>query len=224
MALQTVLKGECECCDKVDVTVYVTTGNIRMCSDCKEKQDAAVQQAASVNTMIVASRSIDANIQIKTDIFQAATVAAVELKGAIDADEAIPADQKNYIMAQESLKRYQNLQKVIFEERQALLVKENELRMWQTQVQNFAGKLRAEQKEQFRNFDINYQPQTPKSVKPAKAKSVKVTAKAADIIEAAAKYNVPSSAVAMVANARNLTAEGAAKYLAETLGKNKQTN
>jgi len=221
MTLNTVSKGECDCCPKVDCTVFTVNG-MKMCDDCKAKNDAAVAQAVEVNSMLSQSRAVDASIQIKVDIFQAATTSAIELKGAIDHDENIPAEQKDYVMAQESLKRFQHLQKVIFDARQELLNRENELRAWQTQVQQFAGKLRAEQKEQFRNFDISYQPVPVKSVKPTTAKASNKP-KLNDIKEMAAKYGVPAAGVSMIAAARHLSAEGAAKYLAETMSKKTET-
>ena len=183
------IKGDCEVCNAVAVEVWMEHGNILMCKDCREKEHAAVSQEKTATRMIEESRVIDSSIKLKTDVFLAHTVAAVELRGAIEADESIAADQKEYVYATECMTRFKHLQQVIFEKRQELNEQENGLRMWQVNVQTAAGKLRSDLRAQFKELDINYQPAPPtkkvhtqKPVKPGKRFD-----KAA-LFEAAKKY------------------------------------
>src|SRR5215471_5186086 len=92
---QTVIaekQGECEVCDKTDVHITKHYGNMWFCDDCwdkeqalqvesKSKADARVETyRASVET----SRAIDSQVQVRTDLFNAATESIVNLKTMID--------------------------------------------------------------------------------------------------------------------------------------------
>jgi hypothetical protein len=208
-----VVKGDCECCDSVAVDVTLQHGNMWMCAACSTKEQVATQ-------LIEQSKTIDSAIVVKADIYNAKTVAAIELRGAIEADSSIPDDQKEYAYAKACFTRFQNMQKVIFDKRQELLDNENELRMWQVNVQTTAGKLRAEYREQFKMLDVSYQPvsitKKNKSVKPVKAG--KAFDKAA-VFEFAKKYDVPASGIQSIVISRNMSPENAAKELAKIMGK-----
>lgn len=206
---------DCEVCDKKQIPVTLMHGNILMCSECKEKEMQVVTRIKEATQLIDESRKIDSSIQLKQDIYLAKTVPAVELRGAIEANAEIPADQKEYAFAKECMTRFKNLQKVIFEERQALLEKENELRMWQVNVQTAAGKLRAEKRLEFKELDVTYQP-TPITTKVKTTKPVKPGTKKFDktaLFEAAKKYNVPAAGVQSLVISKNMSAEDAAKHL-----------
>lgn len=206
-----VTKGDCECCDSVGVDVTFQHGNMWMCASCIEKEMTATQLLAD-------SKVIDQSITVKADIYNASTVAAIELRGAIEADSSIPQDQKEYAYAKACMERFQHTQKVIFEKRQELLKNENELRMWQVNVQTTAGKLRSEFREQFKMLDVSYQPVTPKTTKPKAVKTSKTFAKEA-VNDAAKKYKVPASAIQMMVISRNgMSPDAAGKELAEKLG------
>jgi hypothetical protein len=219
-------KGDCECCPKTDqtLTLYMT---MWMCPDCLESEKRLVaesqkpenQQARvnAVNSLMQQSKQIDSSIQVKTDLFNAATVASVELKAAIDHDESIAADQKQYAYANACLERFQHFQKIVFDQRQELLETENKMRMWQTQVQQAAATLRAELREKFKQFDVNYQPAAPKTPKPAAPKTGKKFQKE-DVRKYSAQYKVPEAAVQMLVVAKNMTPEAAAKHLAIQMG------
>lgn len=208
-----VTKGDCECCDSTAVDVTLQHGNMWMCAACSEKEKVATK-------LIEESKIIDSSIVVKADIYNAKTVAAIELRGAIQADSTIPDDQKEYAYAKACFERFQRIQKVIFDKRQELLDNENELRMWQVNVQTTAGKLRSEYREQFKMLDVSYQPvsitKKSKSVKPVK--SGKSFDKAA-LFAAAKKYDVPAAGVQSIILSRNMSAEDAAVTLAKLLGK-----
>lgn len=194
--------ADCEICDKVNVETWMMHGNILMCRECRENEQ---------KVMIEESRTIDSNVVLKTDIFTVKTVAAVELRGAIEADESIPEDAKQYAYAKECMTRYKNLKKVIFEEELALNEKKNELRMWQVNVQESAGTLRAELKAQFKELDVNYQPgpitKQNKTTKPVKKFNKK------ELYEVAKKYGYSAQLVQRFVVAKTLSPEDACKFI-----------
>jgi hypothetical protein len=185
-----------------------------MCKGCETDHLRGKQEA--VQQIIQASAKIDSSIEIKPDIYMAQTVPAVELRSAIEADETIPADQKEYAFTKQSFDRWQNLQKVIFEDRAALLAKETEARMWQVNIQNAAGKLRADLRKEFQILDVNYQPTAiTKKQKTTKAvKTTKVSYNKKELYDAAKKYDVPAALIQsiMIGNA-GISYEEAAKRL-----------
>lgn len=212
--------GDCEIKDEhKDVEVFLEAGNIWMCQICRDYEAELTERNALARKMIQESRSVDSSIQLKQDIFTAKTVPAIELRAAIEHDDSIPADQKDYAFTKECMTRFQNLQKIIFEERKALSEKENELRMWQVNVQTSAGKLRTDIRAEFKALDVNYQPTPVKNIKPKAVTTSKKTFDKKALYEAAKRYDVPALQVQSIIVSRNMTADNAAKYLAELLGK-----
>jgi hypothetical protein len=180
----------------------------------------AVQTRATETTSILeAARQIDNSVEIKTDLFNAATVAAIELKAAIDNDDSIPADQKMYAYAKTCMERMQHMKRVIFEQREELIKNESIARMWLVQTQETAGKLRTEQREHFKNLDVSYQPVKVKQIKPKAASVPKKKMNLAEIKEAAAKYDLPAAAIQSMVVSRNMSPADAAIELAKLMGK-----
>lgn len=211
--------GDCECCDKVNVEVWTSSRNMTQCADCKAADEQVEARSREAAKLIQDSRQIDSAITLKTDIFLSKTVAAVELKAAIDNDDSIPAAEKNHAYARECMVRFLKLRDVILPaDRAAITEKENEMRMWQVNVQTMAGKLRADQRAQFREVDFNYQPapitKRQKTTKPVKTPKFDKVA----LFEAAKKYGVPANNVQSIITSKGMTAENAAKYLAELMG------
>jgi hypothetical protein len=230
MATERFVKGNCECCDKTEVIVS-EVHSMMMCNDCRHADEDATARAVAANSMVQQSRSDMTSIEIKVDIFNAATTSAHELKASIDADPNIPDDSKDYAMASESLARFKQFQDVIFglrkeasEIQAKIAAKENEMRAWQVQIHTFAGNIRDERKEKFRNFDIQYQPKPAKVAKAAKAPSSTKKFSKTELIDAAAKYKVPMAMVQMVAVQRNMTADQAAHEVFTALSASKKTN
>lgn len=216
-------RGDCEgSCDKTDVDIYLVHHNMWLCAECRDKEFAIIQQNNSVVKIIETSREIDSQIVLKTDILVAQTVPAMELRAAIDQDETIPQDQKDYRFTEECYQRYLKLKQVISEERKALQEKENLLRVWQTNTQATAGKLRADQREKYKELDFNYQPEPiKKQNKTTKVKTGKTPKfdKAA-VMQAANKYKVPAHTVQIMVVTRKgeVTPEQAAMELARNMG------
>lgn len=215
-------KGDCECCLKTDITLH-HFNNMWMCDECKTKELALMPEVKivnGVNNIIEKSRQIDASVEIKADLFNAETVASVELKSAIERDETIPADKKQYVYADESLTRYLQFKQAVFEMREEMNRKENAMRFWQVQARQAAATLHGEFREKFKALDINYQPVAPPKPKLPSASKPKTGTKKfklEEIKKFAEQYGVPHTSVQLVATAKNLTAEEAAKYLSELM-------
>lgn len=230
--------GECETCSKTDTKVIEQYPRMWMCEECVEKEEAAEKirmspenqakrvqdmnaQMAQTNSILEVSRKIDMSIQVKADVFNAATVAAVELKQGIINDPEIPTDKKDIVYADTCAERYLHLKEVIFGRREELLQMENEMRMWQIQARQHAARLSAELREKFAQADttISYPAKPVKTVKPAKEHKPK--AKSLDkqaLLDASKKYDVSMSIIQTLVAAKNLTPEWAAKHFLATSG------
>jgi hypothetical protein len=197
-------------------------GNMWLCVPCRDVEIKVMEQTKEVGSIIDSSRKIDESIELKTDIFLAKSIPAKELYASIQQDDSIPEDQKDYQFTKVCYDRFQHFQKVVFDTRKSLSDAENELRMWQVNVQTSAGKLRTELREHFKNLDISYEPRKLKTPKPAvqKTSPAKKFSKA-EVNEAAKKYNVPAANLQMVATARNMTADEAGKFLSNLLSSGK---
>jgi hypothetical protein len=191
-----------------------------MCSECREKElklqaehQSAENQQKRVNDLINRSREVDSSIQLKGDVFNAQTVAIVELKAAIDNDASIPAEQKKFKFAEELKSRYDHLKDVIFGIREELLKKENEMRAFQVNLQHMATQLRAEERDRLKLQDVNYQPSAPKVIKPPTTKTPKAKFSKEELRAAAAKYGVPEAALQMLVVAKKMTPDEAGQHL-----------
>lgn len=117
-----------------------------------------------IDSVLTLARETDQSIEIITDVFNAKTVALVEVMNAIDADDSI--QNKAYAKTEFSVNRIQWLKKAIFENRQQLIEWENELKAHHVHVNELAKKLKEEEREKLKIADITYQPQPTKVTKP----------------------------------------------------------
>lgn len=226
MAAPNTQIDDCDACPKQDVEVWAMDG-MRLCADCRAKQVAAKQEAAripvAVESLIQQSQRQDASLMVKADIFNASTVAFIELKASVDNDANIPADQKEFEFVKLVAERIKKFNEVIFADEAALNEKKNERHAWHTQMKEFANKLREDQRAKLKQFDINYTPSSPVSVKkthttratgPKKKKSFTLT----ELKAAAGKYNLPYAQVQSIVISRNMTPVEAAEHLANLMG------
>jgi hypothetical protein len=225
MIQQTVRKGiqgVCDVCDK-SIEVFRTHGNILMCQGCIELESETLKNVAQeheMNRLLADSKAIDESMTLKQDIFNGKTIAAVELKAAIMADDSILPKDKEYTYALACKERLLHFQKRVFDKKQEVIEEENTARMWQAQAQSAAAEVRDERREQFKNLRSDYQPKVVKEIKP---KTIKVPKKSSKLVteearQAAAKYSVDSSIVAMMATAKNISPTLAAEMYARQLG------
>ena len=213
--------GECEVCPKTEVKITVHYGNMWFCDECWESETkrsaehmSPEKQQERLNAYLERSRKIDNKAEVKTDLFNASTVAFVELQAAIEQDAAIA--NKRYALCEEVTRRIEKIDSLIFGHREELLKLENERRMYQVNLQNQAAQLRNEEREKLNIKGlINYNPATPKTTKPAAPKKSKKLDMDA-IKRYAAQYGVPAAAIQMLVTAKkSLTYEQAAKQLSE---------
>lgn len=209
--------GECEVCDvpQPNTEVWLISGNIWACAAHKLENDAILASSRTVETI----RQIDSQVTVKTDVMLAATVPAIELRAAIEADESIPADQKEFAYAKETYARMQHFQKVVFELRKETLANDEQATAWQREVQRTVGTLRAEHREHFKSLDMNYQPAPATKTtisKAAKDKTPKKFDKDA-VFNAAKKYGVAAADVQMRVVGSNMKPENAAKALVNSV-------
>jgi len=228
MNSQNTKIDDCDGCAKQDVEVW-SLDNMLLCNDCRKKQLDAKAEAArvpvAVESLIQKSQKQDASIQVKADIFNAATVSFIELRASIENDAAIAPENKDFEFAKLVAERIKKFNEVIFADEAALNEKKNERHAWHTQMREFANKLREDQRAKLKQFDITYTPSTPvaarsvrtsKPVGPGKGKKKNFTI--TELKAAAGKYNLPYAQVQSIVISRNMTPTDAAEHLANLMG------
>lgn len=218
-------RATCECCSNSGVMNIFT--DMLMCSSCIEKEMIAINnhqtpdkqesrakeyQINSLNDFLQRSRDIDDRIQIRQDIFNAQTIAIVELKTAIDADDSIT--NKPFALAEELDRRYKHLKQVIFEENEKQIERGNEQKAIQIYLNNLANQLRVEEREKLKLTDISYKPNDKKPV------VKKINLKKFDKTELrlkAKEIGVPESVLQMIVVNKNMTIQQAAEHLTKVM-------
>lgn len=209
------VRMDCESCpDSINVMCSEHHGMF-MCADCIAREAAVVPSVPQQETTMLEA------IETKNDIFVSDTVSLVELRGRIYADASIADDMKEYEYVKAGMARMQHFQKVQFDALQTANEAGKQAKAWQTDVQRVIGTLRPELRAQFVSQDSNYQPTAVKTTKPktVKVKTDSGSAKErAEVNAAAEKYGVPVFGVRMTKNQRNISADAAARILAEMMG------
>ena len=176
----------CEVCGNSG-TCDIVLGNMLMCMDCQEKEKKAQEELKSgadarveasrvdANKRIQDAKTIDHSIQIIQDIFNAETVAIVEIRDAIESDASIT--EKHFALAKSLEERHTHFQDVINAARDTIREAESKQRAIQQYYNELANKLRAEEREKIKLKDVNYKVPERKVAKP-KAPSVKKLDKA----------------------------------------------
>ncbi len=218
--------GPCEICADMLLCASCYAAEMKAVRDYQapELQEARLQAAKEkrqINDLLEKSNKIDQSIQLVTDIFNAKTVALIEIMRSIDSDEAI--ENKPYARAEFAVNRIKHLTSVIFEQKKALTEAENEQRAIQVYLNQMANELRQEERAKLKIQDISYQPQAPKSPKTKTSGAKKVGAKPKiDMTEIniwANKVGVPGNVIHMVMIQKNMNAEAAARDFARSIGK-----
>lgn len=174
MALAQSKIGNCEVCEKTDVEITCHYGNMWFCDDCwqleveatkvntsTQAQQARVDESRELqNSVIEAAKAIDSSIQIRTDLFNAATTSIIELKKAIDEDANIA--NKPYALAEALTKRFEHFKQIVFNLNEQLIDAGNNQKAIQIYLNNMANQLRAEEREKLKIADLNYQPKPVK--------------------------------------------------------------
>lgn len=216
--------GDCEGCDKTGTIVRLFHGkNQWLCDSCAEaeiqRQVDSVRQRqlelTPVETAINKAAKIDSTIQVRTDLFNAATVAINELKASIDADASIT--NKPFALAETLMQRFSHFKQVVFELNQQIVEAGNQQKAIQIYLNQLANTLRAEEREKLKINDINYKPGPTKIEKP---KAVKVAAKKFDKVELrkyAAELGISEFTLQQIVVAKGISVEEAAKVLRHSI-------
>ena len=216
MVVSTVTrKGKCEVCE-VEAVLYCGTGNIWMCKEHKAEDDALT--TANAKVVVAASHKIDTLVVLKADIFNSATTSFNTLQGAIFADDTIPVERKAIAMLDEVAARIKVLDAAIFADKAALAAKESERFSLLKNAQELSSKLRESEKAKYKQYDVNYVPPVTKVGRPKSTSTNKTKTAAFNLKEckaAAEAAGVSMHAVRSRMLARNLSAEAAAKEVAQ---------
>lgn len=208
--------GDCDCCTKTDVNLYAGMAGMSQCEAC-----LALDQSAKSVKVIEMSRKVDTLIELKQDVFLAGTVSFAELQSAIQHNDSIPDNQKNYAIVAECDARLQILQKAIFDDEAALVAKKNEYHALRVNAQNVAARLTESERAKYKHFDVNYKPNAPtkkeKSIKPVNVTKAPKYSKT-ELIAASKKYGIPMQDIQFCAQKRHLSADAAGRELAELMG------
>jgi len=214
--------GECDFCPATDTDLFqIPPSKDGYCIKCYQAELAAIESSKTVNKVIETSFKQDKAIQLKADIFNAATMSFGELYTAIQHDENIPAEKKNEVLVNLVKDRIAGFTDVIFNLNEQKIAKENEREGWRKATVDFISKLRAEEREKYSKFNITYAPpavtkkaikgKTPPSVQSNKAP--KVVIKMQDLKIAAIKYDVAMSTLKSMCELRNMDVDTAGKLL-----------
>ena len=229
-------KGECEVCDKKDVTITCHYGNMWFCDECwatelasqasitaEQKQVRVEKFNESVESKVIdASRVIDSSIQVRTDLFNAATTAIVDMKKAIDENPEIAT--KPYALAEELTTRFNHFKQVIFDAQQQIVEAGNHQKAIQVYLNQLANSLRQEEREKLKIADINYKPTVTKpTVKKVSTSQTKKSTKLdkAELRKFAAELGVSEFTLQMVVVSKGITVEAAANILRRSIAETK---
>lgn len=212
----------CECCDNPPpLKLYMT---MWMCSSCLTKNKALQEQSAAlaetrveaektravevlqVNSILKQSQTVVNSIEVKTDIFNAQTVALTDIKNAIIADESIPEDKKISTFAEACLSLYTTYKEKIFANQQENVELANKQNAIQKYLNELKNKLTEAERERYKLLDVNYQPNKVKIAnKPINSPAKPKKYDKVEIIKAAQRANVPIQVIQMLCVAKNMT-------------------
>lgn len=221
----------CDCCSNIG-PVEVRYGNCKMCEECRNRDDEATAHSANsvvqkqrvdaMNVAIEAAKKIDQSAKIRTDLFNASTVAIEEMRLAIVEDSAII--NKPYALAEALTTRFEHFTNLIFELNQKQIEYHSEQKAIQTYLNNLANQLRKEEREKLKISDINYQ---PKPVKPLVDKSARVSKPRkskldkAELRKYALELGISEFSLQMVCVSQGITPEMAANKMRKSIAEAK---
>lgn len=158
----------CEGCQVVaDCEIY-EIHDMLLCRKCTEGMNEAADERVKVvvdrGDIIMAAQRIDKSIRFNGDFYNAQTVAIVDIRKAIESNEAIV--DKQFEFQKVIAERYEHLKSVIFElDSQKHDAVVEQLIISKT-LRDFGDDLRKEFREQLKQNDTQYIPMQPKVVKP----------------------------------------------------------
>jgi hypothetical protein len=213
--------GDCDACpDAVNVETYISSNKkMWLCEGCLNKEKAAeanqVKQAEA-RQIITQFRQTDGQIQLSTDLNNQESIPIIELRAAIEANDEIPANLKEYTFVKMCQEHFMTLQEEVISDRAKLRAKEHARDAWRVNGQSACGKLSAELQAEFVNLQLDYKPSAPKLTKVASTEPKYTKGLLEEIKKAAAKFGVDVPMVRATMRIRKISAEAAARVVAET--------
>ncbi len=179
--------------------------------------------------LIGQARKIDEQLHLSSDIFTAKTVPIEDIRKAIWANPDIAPDKKFFEFVSECKRRITHLQTVIFDLDKKKIEAYSEQKAWHVTMNDYANKLRADEREALKISDITYDVKMPKPITP-KAIKTKLPTKDSkkelrdmtaafnkELKEAGIKMEVPEFMVQGLIVSKNWTVEQAIGHLRRTL-------
>lgn len=167
--------------------------------------------------LISNARRIDESIHLSTDIFNAKTVAFIDIRDAVYANPEIPQDSKRFELARICKERIRHFQEVIFELDKKKIEAYSEQKSWHLALNDLANKLRVEEREQLKISDITYDVKLPKSVTPRKITTSPKKASKEELRQLASELGMPEFTIQLVMTSKNWTIEQVGNHLRKTI-------
>jgi len=229
---------ECDYCDTIEIITEIDgkkisnlklIGDSKVCPECEKKgihtANERQKQASmnmdkldapiDINDVLRQSRDIDASIQVRTDLFNAATIPIIELKKSIDSDETIT--NKPFALANELMNRLNHFKELVFELNEKVMNAQNNQRAIQTYLNQMSNQLRQEEREKLKIQDINYKPGPIKTVTPKAIKLAKPRLDKKELRKYAAELGVAEFTLQMLVVSKGITVEKAAELLKKSI-------
>lgn len=221
---------ECECCtNPPPLRLFMA---MWMCSACIEKNkqltEASEKEAENrvkdvreragevqqISNILKQASAVVNSIEVKTDIFNAQTIAIVDIAKSIEADNTI--ENKPAAIAEYCYKLYTTYKEKIFANQQENVELANKQNAIQKYLNELKNKLTEAERERYKLLDVNYKPNQVKLANksinsPAKPKKYDK----AEILKAAQRAGVPASVIQMLCVAKNMTPMQASDSLLE---------
>lgn len=160
----------CESCDRTDCNVELI-GNTAMCYTCANMHNASLKASYTPKQVIEDSRAIDSSLTYNGDFFNAATIPTIELKRAIDSDDSLSEDEKQWKFQSELAARYEHFKDVVFLKQEELHQANLQVLHISKTIREFGDNVRKEVRERIKQADEKYIPQVPKGVVKVKVKA-----------------------------------------------------
>lgn len=189
------------CIDKNKALQAVADSNINNRVQAEKERGNSVLE---VNKILKESQSVINSVEVKTDIFNAQTVAIVEIAKAIESDESIT--NKSGALAEQLYKLYTTYKEKIFANQQENVELANKQNAIQKYLNELKNKLTEAERERYKLLNVNYKPNQVKiSNKPINSPAKPKKYDKAEILKAAQRANVPASIIQMICVAKNMT-------------------
>ena len=194
----------CDCCDKTGNLEPYLLGNSQalLTRDCRERerlllekqvieraiahQDPVLQEQRLAaykavtnpyDRLIQEAKKLDDQLHLDSDIFTAKTISIEEVRKSIWANPDIPQDKKFFEYVAFCKQRIRHLSSVIFDLDKKKIEVYSEQKAWHVSMNDYANKLRHDEREQLHIQDVTYDVKMPKPVTP---KAIKTKVSTAD--------------------------------------------